>query len=97
MVVAILRRSAASGSQRFPQAGGSGSAFTMPGNPTPPSMLTLRSLTLRSKGHLSVPGREAGWRMFLLVPGYYKVPLNSTLGFLRNVEMAGSLSEVRSR
>ncbi len=67
------------------------------GNPTPPSMLTLRSLTLRSKGHLSVPRHEAGWRMFLLVPGYYKVPLNSTLGFLRNVELAGALSEVRSR
>ena len=67
------------------------------GNPTPPSMLTLRSLTLRSKGHLSVPGREAGLRMFHLAAGYYKVPLNSTLGFLRKVEMAGSLSEVRSR
>ena len=45
-------------------------------------MLTLCSLTLRSKGHLSVPGREAGWRMFHLAAGYYKVPLNS-LGFLR--------------
>jgi hypothetical protein len=49
----------------------------------PTSMLTLRSLTLRSKGHLSVPGREAGWSMFHLAAGYYKVPLNSTLGFLR--------------
>jgi hypothetical protein len=46
-------------------------------------MLALCSLTLRSKGHLSVPGHEAGLRMFHLVPGYYKVPLNSTLGFLR--------------
>jgi len=43
-------------------------------------MLTLSSLTLRSKGHLSVPGREAGWRTFHLAAGYYKVPLNSTLG-----------------
>jgi hypothetical protein len=46
-------------------------------------MLAFRSLTLRSKGHLSVPGREAGWRMLHLAAGYYKVPLNSTLGFLR--------------
>jgi hypothetical protein len=69
----------------------------MQSNPTPPPMLTLRSLTLRSKGPLSVPRHEAGLRMFHLVPGYYKGPLNSTLGFLRNVEMAGSLSEVRSR
>jgi hypothetical protein len=60
-------------------------------------MLTLCSLTLRSKGPLSAPGREAGLRMFHLAAGYYKWPLNSTLGFLRNVEMAGALSEVRSR
>ena len=53
------------------------------GNPASTSMLTLCSLTLRSKGHLSVPGRDAGWRMFHLAAGYYKVPLNSTLGFLR--------------
>jgi hypothetical protein len=46
-------------------------------------MLAFSSLTLRSKGHLSVPGREAGWRMFRLAAGYYKVPLNSTLGLLR--------------
>jgi hypothetical protein len=61
------------------------------------SMLALRSLTLRSKGHLSVPGREAGVRMFHLAAGYYKVPLNSTLGFLRSVEIASAASEVRSR
>jgi hypothetical protein len=67
------------------------------GNPTPTPMLTLRSLTLRSKGPLSVPGHEAGWRMFHLVAGYYKWPLNSTLGFLRSVEITGVLSEVRSR
>jgi hypothetical protein len=60
-------------------------------------MLAFCSLTLRSNGHLSAPGHEAGLRMFHLVAGCYKVPLNSTLGSLRNVEMAGSLSEVRSR
>jgi hypothetical protein len=46
-------------------------------------MLAFCSLTLRSNGHLSVPGHEAGLRMFHLVAGYSKVPLNSTLGFLR--------------
>ena len=63
------------------------------GNPASTSMLTLRSLTLRWKGHLSVPGREAGWRMFHLAAGYYKVPLNSTLGFLRKVESSCGLPE----
>jgi hypothetical protein len=55
------------------------------GNPASTSMLALRSLTLRSNGPLSVPRREAGSRMFHLAPGYYKGPLNSTLGFLRTV------------
>ena len=59
-------------------------------------MLTLRSLTLRWNGRLSVPRHEAGLRMFHLVPGYSKAPLNSTLGFLRNVVAAGVLSEVRA-
>jgi hypothetical protein len=46
-------------------------------------MLAFGSPTLRWNGHLSVPGHEAGLRMFHLVAGYSKVPLNSTLGFLR--------------
>jgi hypothetical protein len=60
-------------------------------------MLAFCSLTLRSKGPLSAPGHEAGLRMFHLVAGCYKWPLNSTLGFLRSVEIASAASEVRSR
>jgi hypothetical protein len=56
-------------------------------------MLTLCSLTLRSKGPLSAPGREAGLRMFHLAAGCYKWPLNSTLGFLRKVESSCGLPE----
>jgi hypothetical protein len=52
-------------------------------NQTPPSMLTLRSLTLRWNGPLSAPGLGAGLRMFVPEAGCYKWPLNSTLGLLR--------------